>query len=224
MPAQIAIIAALPREVATLVRGTAADAALVKRGVWLYRMEGAVVVAAGMGAERAAIAVEAAGDVEMLISTGLAGGCAVGVVAGSVLEVDVVVDAATGERFGTGAGAGVGVTLATAGTIASVGEKARLAESYGAMLVDMEAATVARMALAKGVGFRAIKGVSDGYDFELSSLAKFAGERGSFRTGAFALHTAVRPWEWGRAMALGRGSAKALAGLDEVLRGVIAGR
>jgi adenosylhomocysteine nucleosidase len=222
MPAQIAIIAALPREIATLVRRTAADAALVKRGVWLYRMEGAVVVAAGMGAERAAIAVEAAGDVEMLISTGLAGGCAVGVVAGSVLEVDVVVDAATGERFGTGAGAGV--TLATAGTIASVGEKARLAESYGAVLVDMEAATVGRLARDKGLGFRAIKGVSDGYDFELSSLAKFAGKRGSFRTGAFALHTAVRPWEWGRAMALGRGSAKALAGLDVALRGVIAGR
>jgi adenosylhomocysteine nucleosidase len=116
------------------------------------------------------------------------------------------------------------VTLATAGAIASVQEKARLAEVYGAALVDMEAATVARMARARGVGFRAIKGVSDGYDFELSSLGKFEGERGSFRTGAFALHTAVRPWMWGRAMELGRGSAKALAGLDEVLRGVLAKR
>ncbi len=101
-------------------------------------------------------------------------------------------------------------------------EKARLAERYGASLVDMEAATVARMALARGLGFRAIKGVSDGYDFELGALGKFEGERGSFRTGAFAGYTAVRPWTWGKAMELGRGSAKALGALEAVLRGVLA--
>jgi adenosylhomocysteine nucleosidase len=221
--AKIAIIAALPREIAGLVRGTRADASLVKDGVWLYRVEGAVVVAAGMGAERAAVAVESAlsrGDVGMLISTGLAGGCADGVEAGSVMEAGVVVDVGTGERFV--AGVGSGVTLVTAGTIASVAEKARLAKSFGASLVDMEAAKVARMALAKGVGFRAIKGVSDGYEFELSALAKFAGERGSFRTGAFATYTALRPWTWGKAIELGRGSAKALVGLEAVLREVIA--
>ena len=72
------------------------------------------------------------------------------------------------------------------------------------------------------MGFRAIKGVSNGYDFELTALAKFEGERGSFRTGAFAAYTAVRPWTWGKAMVLGRGSAKALAELEQVLREVIA--
>jgi adenosylhomocysteine nucleosidase len=222
MSDRIAIIAALPREIAALVRGTRADASLIRDGVWLYRLEGAVVVAAGMGAERAAVAVEAAGDVEVLISTGLAGGCVPGVVAGSVMEAGVVVDVRTGERFV--AEAGSGVTLATASSIASVREKARLAESYGAALVDMEAATVARLAQAKGVGFRAIKGVSDGYGFELNALAKFEGERGSFRTGAFAAYTAARPWTWGRAVVLGRGSAKALAGLEVVLKGVLAHR
>jgi adenosylhomocysteine nucleosidase len=136
------------------------------------------------------------------------------------MEAGVVVDVQTGERLVAGEGAGV--TLATASSIASVREKARLAEVYGAALVDIEAATVARMALAKGVRFRAIKGVSDGHDFELNALAKFEGERGSFRTGAFAAYTAVRPWTWGRAVVLGRGSAKALAGLDAVLRGVLA--
>jgi len=221
--AKIALIAALPREIAGLVGGTKADAALVKDGVWLYRVDGAVVVAAGMGAERAAVAVEsalAAGDVRVLISTGLAGGCAAGVVAGSVMEAGVVVDVRKGERFVGGDGAGV--TLATAGAIASVAEKARLAESLGAAIVDMEAATVARLAMARGVEFRAIKGVSDGYDFELSALAKFEGERGSFRTGSFAAYTAARPWTWGKAIELGRGSAKALAGLEVVLRGVLA--
>lgn len=224
MPGTIAIIAALPREIAAVVRGTKADAALVKDGVWLYRVDGAVVVAAGMGAERAGIAVEAGlatGDVGMLISTGLAGGCVPGVLAGMVIEANVVVDAGTGERFVTAVAGNV--TLASAGAIASVREKARLAESYGAAMVDMEAATVARIAEAKGLGFRAIKGVSDGYDFELSSLVKFAGERGSFRTGAFALHTAVRPWTWPKAVELGQGSAKALGALNKVLRGVLAG-
>jgi adenosylhomocysteine nucleosidase len=138
------------------------------------------------------------------------------------MEAGVVVDVRTGERVV--AEAGSGVTLATASSIASVREKARLAESYGAALVDMEAATVARLAQAKGVGFRAIKGVSDGYGFELNALAKFEGERGSFRTGAFAAYTAARPWTWGRAVVLGRGSAKALAGLEVVLKGVLAHR
>jgi adenosylhomocysteine nucleosidase len=224
VPARIAIIAALPREIAGLVRGTKADASLMKVGVWLYRVDGAVVVAAGMGAERAAVAVEAAvsaGDVRVLISTGLAGGCSPGAMAGSVMEAGMVVDVGTGERFV--AGLGTGVMLATAETIASVAEKARLAESFGAAIVDMEAATVGRMALANRLEFRAIKGVSDGYDFELGALAKFEGERGSFRTGAFAAYTAVRPRTWGKAITLGRGSAKALAGLEAALRGVLAG-
>jgi adenosylhomocysteine nucleosidase len=224
MTGTIAIIAALPREIAAVVRGTKADAALLQEGVWLYRMDGAVIVAAGMGAKRAAIAVEAAlgvGDVGMLISTGLAGGCVAGVVAGSVIEAGLVVDVATGEGFVAGDGAGA--TLTSAGAIASVAEKARLAVKYGAVMVDMEAATVARIALEKGLGFRAIKGVSDGYEFELGGLGKFAGERGSFRTGAFAGYTALRPWTWGKAVELGRGSSRALVGLEAALRGAMGG-
>lgn len=221
---KVAIIAALPREIKGLVRGTVADASLVADGVWLYRIDGAVVVAAGMGAERAAVAVEAAlaaGEVGMLISSGLAGGCAPGVVAGSVIEAGLVVEVASEDKFV--AGDGTGVTLATAAAIASVTEKARLTERFGAGMVDMEAAAVARIALGRGLEFRAIKGVSDGHEFELSSLGRFEGERGSFRTGAFAAYTAVRPWTWGRTVELGRGSAKALAGLEEALRNVIAG-
>jgi adenosylhomocysteine nucleosidase len=218
--AKIAVIAALPREIAGLVRGVKADAALLKDGVWLYRMNGAVVVAAGMGAERVAVAVEAAGEVDTLISVGLAGGCVPGLEAGAVLEAGMVVDVATGERFG--AGDGSGETLATVKAIAGVAEKARLAERFGAVMVDMEAAGVARLALAKGVAFRAIKGVSDGYDFELSALAKFEGERGSFRTGAFAAYTAVRPWTWGKTITLGRVSARGLAGLEAALRKLLA--
>ena len=227
MPSKVAIIAALPREIAVLVRGASADPGPLRRGVVLYRLEGAVIAAAGMGAERSALAVEAAlaaGDVGMLISAGLAGGCSGVVLAGSVIEANVVVDARTGERFWSTSERPEPVTLATTDAIASVREKARLAASYGATLVDMEAATVARLARAHGLRFRAIKGVSDAHDFELSSLARFAGKRGSFRTGAFALHTAMRPWEWNKALELGRGSAKALKKLTEALQRVVVQR
>jgi adenosylhomocysteine nucleosidase len=230
MPAKVAIIAALPREIAALVRGSAADAGLLRHGVHLYHLEGAIVVAAGMGAERAAIAVDAAlatGNIKMLISTGLAGGCVAGAIAGSMIEANVVVDARTGERFTSAVQPeklSNSVTLATTETIASMREKARLAASYGAMLVDMEAAAVARLATVNGLLFRAIKGVSDAHDFELSSLAKFAGKQGSFRTGAFAMHTAVRPWEWPKAIELGRGSSRALAALDGALRRILSER
>ncbi len=222
----VGIIAALPREIAALVRGARADAELLRRGVHLYRIEGAVVVAAGMGAARVAIAVEAAraaADVTTLISAGLAGACMPASRAGDVAEASVVLDAKTGERFASTALAQRDLMLVTTEAIASVREKARLAASYGADLVDMEAATVARLALAHGLGFRAIKGVSDAHDFELASLARFAGKQGSFRTAAFALHTALRPRDWTKAAQLGRDSSRALAALSAALREIAEG-
>jgi len=219
---RIAIIAALPREIATLVRGAYADKSLLRRGVHLFNLERAVVVAAGMGAERASVAVGvalAAGPVETLISVGLAGACSGDLCAGEVAEASTVVEVKTGERYATGTA--TSFTLATTDTIASVKEKARLAAAYGAAMVDMEAATVARLALAHGLRFRAIKGISDAHDFEMESLSRFAGKHGSFRTGAFALHTALRPATWSKAAKLGRDSNKALAALHDALRTII---
>ncbi len=226
MRSKVAIIAALPHELARLVRGVRRDPAWAKQGVWLYRLEKAVVVAAGMGAERVTVAVEAAltaDGVETLLSTGLAGACAPGLAAGTVLEANWVVDAGSGERFaaiGTQAAEG-GSVLVTTARVAGVQQKTELASRYGAAMVDMEAASVARMAQGLGLGFRAIKGISDESDVELSSLEAFAGDLGTFRTGAFALHTALRPMEWRRAVALGRASARALAGLEARLREVV---
>jgi adenosylhomocysteine nucleosidase len=85
----------------------------------------------------------------------------------------------------------------------------------------MEAATVARLALARGLRFRAIKGISDAHDFEMESMSRFADARGHFRTGAFALHTAVRPRNWSSAMRLGRASNRALAKLWTELGAII---
>ena len=210
-----AIIAALPREIAGLVRETRPDPELRQRGVHLHRIDGAVVVAAGMGASRVTLALDAAlrGEgIELVVSTGLAGACSPGIRAGEVIEATTVVDAKTGERFPCAA-SGAERVLVTTETIAGVREKARLRESYNAELVDMEAATVARLALARNLRFRAIKGISDAHDFEMESLSRFADARGHFRTAAFALHTALRPRNWSTAMRLGRESNRALTKL-----------
>jgi adenosylhomocysteine nucleosidase len=236
---KIAVIAALPREVLTLVRGTKLDARLRPRGISRFTMPGAVVVAAGMGPERVAFAVEAAleeTEVNLLVSAGLAGSCNPALPAGLVAEATQVVDVRTGERYSTEAREGVvvdprsgsrreipeGLVLATGAQIASVREKTRLREAYGASMVDMEAATVARLARAYGLRFRAIKGISDAAEFELEGLSQFTGKHGEFLTASFALHTALRPSMWKRAMELGQGSNVALGGLTEKLRQVIA--
>ena len=127
------------------------------------------------------LAVEAAlhsAPVTTLISVGLAGGCSPSLASGVVEEVALVIDARTGERF-VSSTATSGPTLATIDAVAGVQEKARLAATYGAALVDMEAATVGRLAAANGLHFRAIKAVSDAHDFELASLAHFSGSAAS---------------------------------------------
>lgn len=220
---KLAIIAALPREIVGLVRGARPDPELRQKGIHLYRVEGAVIVAAGMGVARVTLALEAALQVQgiaLIVSTGLAGACSPEIATGEVIEATTVVDAKTGERFPCAA-SGLERVLVTRETIAGVSEKTRLHESYHASLVDMEAATVARLALSRGLQFRAIKGISDAHDFEMESMSRFADAQGHFRTGAFALHTALRPQNWRSAMRLGRGSNRALRKLWSELRSLI---
>ena len=222
--AKVAILAALPREVRNLVGRREPDRGLLAQGIHLYRVESAVIVAGGMGAARVSLAFEAAlgaGPIETVISAGLAGSCRAELAAGAVAEAATVVDARTGERLSTAA-AGPGLVLATTDAIASVHEKARLAEAYGADMVDMEAAAVARLAQAHGLRFRTVKGISDAHDFELASLSRFQGRHGQFRTGAFAWHTALRPHHWRPAAKLGRESNRALSALHVRLQEIIA--
>jgi adenosylhomocysteine nucleosidase len=218
MQTTLAIIAALPREIVSLTRGLKPHPAFRPRAVFLYEIPGAVVVAAGMGTQRVTLALEAArtiAPIHTVISTGLAGACTAELLPGTVADACTIIDVRTGERFF--ASEPSPHTLATSDSIAGIAEKRRLAETYNA-LVDMEAATLARLAHAHSLRFRAIKAVSDGHDFELPSLARFADRDGHFRTGAFALHAALHPSEWGRAALLGRESSRALKALDAALR------
>jgi adenosylhomocysteine nucleosidase len=212
-----AIIAALPREVSGLVKGW--ERRSIAGGVVVYSNGQAVIACAGMGAARVALAVQAAMDamaVTDLISVGLAGACDPKMRVGEIVRAGVVVDARTGERF---VDSRFELVLVSTDAIASVKEKARLHASYSAAAVDMEAAAVARLALAHGLGFHAIKAISDEADFELEGLARFSTVEGHFRETAFALHATLRPALWRKVIALGRNSGKAVSALTEALRG-----
>lgn len=219
-----AIVAALPREVRGLVGRTRPEPDLLRRGIHLYQLPQAVVVTAGMGDTRVSLAFAAVLDSftpGCLISAGLAGGCEDAAEAGAVYEAGMIISAQTGERFRTGSGDASQILVTTA-TIAGIQEKARLSATYAATMVDMEAATIARLALAHQLRFRAIKAISDAHDFELASLSRFAGSRGQFRTAAFAVHTALRPHHWRSAAKLGRISNRALEAMHARIFDIVA--
>ncbi len=237
----IVLVAALPRELARLARQVGVRSISNKAGVLLQegktgaRGRSVLLVTAGIGPERAVLAVAAAvahGPVGALLSVGLAGACDPGLVPGSVIAASTVIDTRSGERFGTyplfdpgpdpaprmGASGGGRVPLAglvtgilvTSPQIAGVAEKRRLYQSYGAAAVDMEAATVARLARGQSIPFGALKAISDEHDVDLSHLSSFTDSQGRFRTGAFALETAVRPQHWRSTIQLGRNTKTAL--------------
>jgi len=213
---KIGIIAALPREVSGLVKGW--KRRQLGERVVVYSNGDVVVAYAGMGAARATLAVQAAMEVmpvTELLSVGVAGACDPKLRVGEIIRAGVVVDARTGERFENSQYRQV---LVSTDAIASVKEKARLHASYSAVAVDMEAASVARLAQAHGLGFHAIKAISDEADFELAGLAHFSTAEGQFREVAFALHAVLRPVLWSKAIALGRNSSKAVSTLTEALR------
>ena len=222
-------IAALSREISALVKGWHTDPSLLKNGVHLYWNDHAIIGCAGMGATRAARAVEAAlnlGPAAQLVSIGWAGACNPKLKVGDILQPSTVVDARTGERFFTDMSAkqfGTGTVLVTVPTQASTKEKARLQASYQSSAVDMEAAAVGRIARAREVPFTAIKAISDESDFELPDMTKFTTARGQLKEVSFGLHIAVRPALWRPVMELGKGSKLAAERLhfavEEHMRG-----
>lgn len=219
-----AIIAALPRELKLLVKGWTKRELPGK--IFIYTNGFAVAACAGMGEARAALAVgaamhvqrEAARPVTGLISVGLAGACDPALRVGEIVRAGVVIDSRTGERFETSQFRQV---LVTGPVIASVNEKRRLFAAYYAAAVDMEAAAVARIARAHGLGFQATKAISDESDYELEGLAGFSTDDGQFRTGAFAVHAARRPALWGKVAQLAKNSGRAVEALTEEMEATL---
>jgi adenosylhomocysteine nucleosidase len=215
-------IAALRREVAALLSAGdwKSNPGFVSRGIDLYASEDAVVAFAGMGAHRAALAVEAAlslGPVSELISVGFAGACSPAIQAGEIIRASVVIDSRTGERFFTdiprtgSSETEIPQVVVTVPAPAGVLEKDRLARSYEASAVEMEAATVGRIASARELPFYAIKAISDEANFELPDMSRFVTSQGQLREAAFGLHVAFHPRLWKSVLTMAK-SSKLAAG------------
>jgi adenosylhomocysteine nucleosidase len=220
----IGIIAALPGELKPLVRGWEPLAG-TRAGMAAYRgrvaSRACVAVAAGMGRDAATTACALAvdhGPCAALVSIGWAGAISCGVKPGEAYAVAEVVDANTGERFPTSFRNNEGgrVKVVSLDHVARGAEKRRVAEAYLAVLVDMEAATVGRIARARGVPFYCFKGVSDGATEKMPDFNSFI-QNGNLRAGSLAMHSAIRPQYWGPLVRMGKNSSRSAAGLAQML-------
>ena len=207
-----AIIAALPAELKPLTRGWQHERS---NGVdlWRWSFDGGewIAACAGAGVNRAAKAfaeVEKSGELDSVISTGWAGALREELVPGQTYDVSTVIDARTGERFVT-TGPPNDCWLVTNSRVADAAEKQRLASTYEAALVDMEAAGVARLARMRGIPFYCIKGISDGYSDQLTDFNRFISADGQFQLLRFVFFALVRPWHWRALIRMGENSSKA---------------
>ena len=94
-------------------------------------------------------------------------------------------------------------------------------ETYGAHLVDMEAATVARLAAGRGIPFYCTKGVSDDANAALPELNRFISAGGQMRMTEFVAYVLLRPMLWPGLIKLGRNSAHATTALADAIYGWI---
>lgn len=212
---RIGIVAAFPGELKPLVRGWER-----RDRVFVGAVGGIQAVAAccGMGSEAAANACELAlntAPLDALISVGWAGSLSCGLRPPHAVAVREVIDARSGERFSTENGEGQ--RLITLDHVASAEEKRRLAEAWQATLVDMEAAAVARLARARGLGFFCYKAVSDGPNDRLPDFNRFTGAKGQLRVPALALYAILHPQYWAALQRLGRNSRLAAEQLAQIL-------
>jgi adenosylhomocysteine nucleosidase len=201
---RIALIAAFPSELKPLVRGWEQ-----RSGVYHGRLDtlDAVAVAAGMGAAAATRACEAAlasGPVDTLISIGFAGSLSCGLQVGGSYAAREVIDAATGEHFVTDYPQGH--RLITLNAVAGPDVKRQLALQHKAVMVDMEAAAVARFARAHNLAFYCFKAITDGPNDMLPDFNRFTGADGQLRMPALIAWAAVHPRSWGALRRLGRNS------------------
>lgn len=217
---RVAIIAAMPGELKPLVRGWPHS----NRGTirfWALRNEEEEWIAACAGAgldaaTRAFSGIEDGGPIDLVLSVGWAGALNGQCEAGQAYNVAGVFDARTGERFNCDAGAGP-QWLVTSPKVADEAEKRRLAATYKAGLVDMEAAAVARLAAMRGIPFYCVKGVSDALDAKLPDFNRFIDTTGQFQTFQFVTFALFRPWLWPALVKMGENSRKASQSIAERL-------
>ena len=222
MNRRVAIIAAMPSEVAQLVRGWTRVPAEKYVHLWTHGdAEGDEIVAvcAGMGASaarRAFRAAESRGRLDLVVNVGLAGATGAAPHVGEVSCLTEIVDVQTGERFPLTEGDRK-LRIATVQHPADAAEKARLMASYGAVLADMEAATVARLAAMRELPMCCFKAVSDAAEAVLPPIDRFVDGEGQLHPVRFAFYLAARPGYWPAVATLARGSRLASEALAQKL-------
>lgn len=219
---RIGIIAALPGELKPLVRRWQASVAKDGTRKWVHRANDSVSIAvcSGMGADaarRAFVEAESDGPLDMVLSAGWAGAVIPDLEGGEVRVLSHIVDAQTGEQFHLN-NSQPQWTLVTTPHVADHAEKSRLRAAYpGATMIDMEAATVARLAQMRGIPVGCIKGVSDSASACLPDLNPFISARGQLRMIPFLAHLALRPRYWPSIAQLSRNSSKAAKAMAHVI-------
>lgn len=222
---KIAIVAALDREVARLVKGWSATTVKAQnRTIKIWEDRSTLVACAGIGPICARIAAEslyqhARGNVSLYISAGFAGALQASLKVGDVVRPATVISDADGQRVRTARGESV---LISAGAIASAEVKQIFAHKYDAAAVDMEAYSVGDVASIYKIPFVAIKAISDELNFAMPPLGRFVNDAGQFNTASFLGYAAVRPWLWPSTIQLGKNGSRAADSLYAALKGAIA--
>lgn len=216
---KVAFVAALEREVRPLVKQwRAAEKKHDGRWFRFFLQEDSVLVCGGVGAEaarRAAEAVIVLFAPKVVYSVGFAGALESRFKVGDVVRAHRVVNATDGSSTRLDCGQGVLVSFSS---VAGPAQKAKLRESFGAQAVDMEAASVARAAEARGVGFAVVKVISDEVGFSFPPMDRFVNADGRFSEMTFAMYVAVRPWRWLQVVRLARNSDRASRSLCDWLK------
>jgi adenosylhomocysteine nucleosidase len=225
---RIAIVAALKREIAPLVKDWPVTRFSHEgREFNFYESSYAVAVCGGIGAEYARRASEAAVtkySPQVLISVGVAGAAVPELHVGDTVFPTMVVDAGDGSRHVTlirsapiHSSSLARIVLVSYPKVAGAEQKRQLAKSYGAHAVEMEAAGVARAAQVHGLQFLVVKAISDEVDFDLPELNRFV-YGGQFDTKSLILYLIPRPWLWLTMVRLARNTQLASDNLCAWLR------
>ena len=214
----VVIIAALPGELKPLVRSWAALE--TREGVdgWQHPSGPIMAFCGGMGAAAAMRAFARAREVcqpVQLLSVGWCGALREELAPGSIIQPSMVRDLNTGEMFAVN---GSGGLLLTSARVAVREDKHRLAQTYdGSVAVDMEAATLARMAVAHDLNFRVLKSISDTLDEDLPDMNPYLRGNGTFATGRFIANVAWKPGMWSTLARFGKQAKLAAARLGDAI-------
>jgi adenosylhomocysteine nucleosidase len=222
MSIDIAIIAAMEREIRPLVRGWARRDLSTAQAIFPVFIRGnAIVICSGIGispARQAAVAVMDSERPALLVSAGLAGALNTKLKVGQIFHPATVVDLATGVRFNAPGTDGV---LVSASSVLDADAKRRITGSFGADAVDMEAAAIALVAEQRDCAFVAVKAVSEEAGFPMPSFEGFIDLRGRIRMARFLAACAVRPATWPTLFHLARNTARASRELCRALAHLI---